>query len=488
MSLSTSPGGARDSSALRAPSPAAERPTSYWIRTLLILLLLTEQSALGFSLIAPTLPKVANEFATPNVVWVMTAFTLSGALASPILGRLADSYGKKKMLVVTATIGAVGALISAVAPTFAIFVLGRFLSGAGFACMALGYTLIRDVFPPRLQPISISIANTGVGAVGVGALFLSGVLIDHLGFRSVFWFACAFCAVGAALTALFVPETDIRARSRIDWAGAGLLTAAMLSIMLGLSQGKVWGWSDPRIIGLLVLAVVGFAAWVWWERRTAEPLIRIDLISNPALRFVLIGGGLAYGATTLLATMVPMLLQSSAEPYGFGLSATEMALWLLPGQLMIVASGFFVGATAKSIGFRRHLILGGLLIAATAVMLSTVPSLAAVVVVAWMIFGFGCMIYAAVPNLALLTLPETERAVGSNFVGVSQTLCGTLVSTIGFAVLAENVIGAGAHGVVYAESGFRYAFLVAAAAALIGALVAIAVPRTRVPAPTDPAT
>lgn len=481
MSVSTSPGGADESALVPPPTTTPERPTSYWIRTLLILLLLTEQSALGFSLIAPTLPKVAQEFATPNVVWVMTAFTLAGALASPILGKLADTYGKKRMLVITATIGAAGALLSATAPVFWIFVLGRFLSGAGFACLAIGYTLVRDVFPARLQSISISIANTGVGAVGVGALFLSGVLIDHLGFRAVFWFACAFCAVGAVLTALFVPETPVRARSRIDWLGAALLAIGMLAIMLCLSQGKVWGWSDPRIIALAATAVAGFATWVWWERRTEEPLIRLELIANPALRFVLIGGGLAYGATTLLATIVPMMLQTPAQaaPYGFGFSATTMALWLLPGQLMIVVSGFVVGATARTIGFRRHLIIGAVLIAASAVLLSTMPELAVVVLAAWMVFGLGCMIYAAVPNLALLTLPETQRAVGSNFVGVSQTLCGTLISTIGFAVLAQNVLAAGPHGVVYSESGFRYAFLVAAGAALIGSLVAVAVPRMR---------
>ncbi|MGF7121176.1 MFS transporter [Rhodococcus sp. BE178] len=459
---------------------ATERPTRYWVRTLLILLLLTEQSALGFSLFAPTLPKVAAEFQTTQVVWVMTAFTLSGAVASPIIGKLADLYGKKRMLVVTAAIGALGALISAIAPTFPILVAGRFLSGAGFACLALGYTLIRDTFPTRLQPISISIANTGVGAVGVGALLLSGVLIDHLGMRSVFWFAFGFCAVGALLTFFFVPETPIRAHARIDWFGAVLLAASMFVVLVGLSRGKEWGLTDGRTLTCVGIALVGFAVWVWWERRTEEPLIRLDLITKPALRYTLIGGGIAYGATTLLASLTPMLLQApESTPYGFGLSATEMAGWLLPGQLMIVASGFIVGATARSIGFRNHLIFGAVFIAIAAAVLSAVPTVPAVIVVAWMLFGLGCMIYAAVPNLALLALPETERAVGSNFVGVAQTLAGTLISTIGFTVLAHYVLATDGQGVAYESAGFRGAFLVAAGAAALGALVSIAVPKIK---------
>lgn len=473
MSVSTSDGAGRPSVA-----DPGHRSTRSWVGVLLVLLLLTEQSALGFSLIAPALPQVAAEFPGSQVVWVMTAFTLSGAVASPIIGKLADRYGKKRMLVVTAAVGAVGALVSATAPTFEILVAGRFLSGIAFACMALGYTLIRDTFPVRMQSISISIANTGVGAVGVGSLLVAGVLIDHLGMRSVFWFAFGFCAVGALLAAIVVPETPIRSRSRIDWLGAALVTASMFVVMFGLSRGKVWGLFDSRTLTFVAIGLVGFAVWVWWERRTPEPLIRLDLFANPALRWTVIAGGIAYGATTLLATLMPMLLQAPAiTSYGFGLSATAMAGWLLPGQLAIVASGFVVGATARSLGFRNHLTLGAVAIAVAALVLATVPTVPAVMVLVWVVFGLGCMIYAAVPNLTLLTLPETERAVGSSFVGVAQTMAGTFISTIGFTVLAHHVLAAGPTGVVYEESGFQAAFLVAAAAAAIGAVVSLAVPR-----------
>lgn len=453
-------------------------PTRYWVGRLLILLLLTEQSALGFSLIAPALPEVAATFPGSQVVWVMTAFTLSGAVASPIVGKLADRHGKKRMLIVTAAVGALGAIISATAPTFAVLVAGRFLSGIAFACMALGYTLIRDTFPKRLQSISISIANTGVGAVGVGSLLVAGVLIDNFGMRSVFWFAFGFCALGAVLAALLVQETHIRTKARVDWLGAALVTASMFGIMWGLSQGKSVGLFDPRTLIFVGIGLAGFAVWVWWERRTPEPMIRLSLFTNRSLRYTVLGGGIAYGATTLLATLMPMLLQApQSSSYGFGLAATEMAAWLLPGQLAIVGSGFLAGATARSLGFRNHLTLGAVALAVSAVVLATVPTVPAVLILIWVVFGLGCVIFAAVPNLALLALPETERAVGSSFVGVAQTMAGTLISTIGFTVLAHFVTESGPSGVVYAEGGFRGAFLVAAIAAAIGAALSLAVPR-----------
>jgi len=308
-------------------------------------------------------------------------------------------------------------------------------------------------------------------------MLLAGVMIDHLGVRSVFWFAFGFCALGGLLTFWLVPETPIRSHSRIDWGGALLLAVSMFSVMLGMSRGAEWGWTSRSTLICFAIAVVGFAAWVRWELFTEEPLIRLDLISLPSMRYLLIGGGIAYGSTTLMATIMPMLLQApKSTGYGHGLSTTDLAFWMMPGQLAIVAAGFFVGFASRSVGYRNLLVLGALLLAIAAVFLAFVPTAPAVLIGLWVVFGFGCMIYAATPNIALRVLPETERAIGSNFVGVSQTMAGTLVSTIGFAVLAQFVVGT--HGeVAYEAAGFRGAFLVAAAAAVIGSVVALAIPR-----------
>lgn len=463
-------------------APASpERSTGHWVGILLILLLLTEQAALAFALFTPALPKIAEQYQTTQVVWVMTALTLAAAVSSPILGKLADIYGKKRILVVTAAIASLGALISAVAPTFPILILGRFLSGVGFAFTALGYSLIRDVFPTRLQPMAISIANTGVGIVTVIAPLVSGMLIDHTGVGAVFWFSFALCSVGGILAFLFVPETPIRAAASIDWPGALLLTVGLFLLMLGLSQGGSWGWTDLNTVACFVVAVIALIAWVAWEKRTPEPLISIDAIANRKLGMVLLAGGIAYGATTLIASMLPMLLQASPDVagYGFGLSVTDMAWWMLPGGVLIVLGGVFVGATAGTIGFRRHLILGAALIGVGALILATVPDAAVIVIVAYAVIGFGSMIYAAVPNLVMRALPEAERAVGANFTGMAQALSGGLLSAVGFAVLGQHLLSMGEFGPVYSTSGFTIAFAVAAGAALLGAVLATAIPKER---------
>lgn len=98
-------------------------------------------------------------------------------------------------------------------------------------------------------------------------------------------------------------------------------------------------------------------------------------------------------------------------------------------------------------------------------------------IVAYAIIGFGSMIYAAIPNLILSGLPEDERAVGANCTGMAQALSGGLLSTIGFAVLGAHVLSVGEHGVLYSASGFTIAFLVAAGSALLGAGLAVAIPK-----------
>ncbi|MDG3011678.1 MFS transporter [Rhodococcus sp. D2-41] len=482
MSVSLSPNdGAPGGVAATTGGAPGARPTRYWIGILAILLLLTEQAAMAFALFTPALPKIAEKYQTTQVVWVMTALTLAAAVSSPLLGKLADIHGKKRMIVVTAVISSAGGLISALAPTFPILIAGRFLSGVGFAFTALGYTLIRDIFPERLQPISISLANTGVGVITVIAPLATGVLIDHVGVSAVFWFSFGLSALGGLLALAFVPETPVRARTKVDWPGAVLLTLGLFLLMLGLSQGSHWHWISVRTVGCFVIAVAAIVGWVLWERAVAEPLIEVRMLASRKLGLTLLAGGIAYGATTLISSLLPMLMQtpSEAASYGFGLSVTDMAWWMLPGGVGIVAAGFFVGATARSIGFRRHLMLGAFLIGFGAIILATVPGSAWLVIAAWAVVGFGCMVYAAVPNLVLQALPPHQRAVGSNFTGMAQALSGSLLSTIGFAVLAQNVLQVGSHGVVYSAHGFTVAFAIAAAAGLVGAVIATALPRSR---------
>lgn len=123
-------------------------------------------------------------------------------------------------------------------------------------------------------------ATNGVGVVTIAGPFIAAYMIDHVSAESVFWFTGVISAIGGIGTILLVPETPPRTKSRIDLLGAVLLVVGLLLVLLGLSEGQTWGWGDPRTLACLIGGVAALVTWVVWERRTAEPLVDMGLLSS----------------------------------------------------------------------------------------------------------------------------------------------------------------------------------------------------------------
>jgi MFS family permease len=468
---------------------ARGRPTSFWVGVILVLVLLTEQSALAINLMAPTLPKVAELFGTTQVIWVITAFTLVGGVATPLISKLADLYGKRKILVITAFIAAAGALISSVAPNYGILLFGRCLSGVSIAFIPLAYSLMRDIFPQRLLAMAIAVTTNGIGLVTIGGPFLAGYLADNHGVRSVFWFVFAASALGGILTLLIVPETPVRVKARIDWLGGLLLAGGLAAVLLGLTQAQTWQWGDPRTLLCLIGGTAVLVLWGVWESRTSEPLVSLELMSRRPVFTTMLAAGLAVGAISGVATLLPTMLQTPAElapGYGFGTTVTETAWYTLAAGIFTVLGGFFVGWTAKSIGFRNHLVIGAGFIALGSLLLGVAHSESWQIVVFYAFIGIGAIVYAAVPNLVVGAVPVDQQAISAGMVGTAQTRVGSVVTQLVFVVLTNNVQDVVQGFPIYSESGFRTAFLLSAAVGLAGALVALAIPHGRREARTAP--
>jgi MFS family permease len=471
-----------DERAAHQVEAARRRSTAYWVGVILVLVLLTEQSALAINLMAPTLPKVAELFQTTQVIWVITAFTLVGGVATPLLSKLADLYGKKKVLVVTALVAAVGALISSVASSYGMLLFGRCLSGVSIAFIPLAYSLMRDIFPPKLLALAIAITTNGIGLVTIGGPFLAGYLADNHGVRSVFWFVFAAAALGGILTLLIVPETPVRVKARIDWLGAVLLAGGLAAVLLGLTQAQTWQWGDARTLACLIGGTALLIIWGIWETRTRDPLVSMQLLSRRPVFTTMVAAGLAVGAISGAATLLPTMLQMPTElapGYGFGASVTETAYYTLAAGILTVAGGFFVGWTAKSIGFRNHLAIGAAFIALGSLLLGVAHAESWQIVVFYGFIGAGAIVYAAVPNLVVGAVPVDQQAISAGMVGTAQTLVAAVVTQLVFVVLTNNVATVVEGFPIYSEAGFRNAFLLSAAVGLVGALVALAIPHGR---------
>ena len=158
---------------------------------------------------------------------------------------------------------------------------------------------------------------------------------------------------------------------------------------------------------------------------------------------------------------------------------TETAYYTL-AAILTVLGGFFVGWTAKSIGFRNHLVMGAGFIAFGSLLLGVAHAESWQIVVFYAFIGAGAIVYAAVPNLVVGAVPADQQAISACMgVGTAQTLVGSVVTQLVFVVLTNNVQDVVQGFPIYSEAGFRNAFLLSAAVGLVGALVALAIPHGR---------
>lgn len=463
-----------------APVRGGER--SRWIAAIAVLVLLTEQTALGFQLIAPALGGLAAEFQTTQIIWVITIFTLVGGVMTPVVGRLGDRYGKRRVLLGAAAVSLVGSVICALAPSFGVLLVGRALMGVSAAFLPITYALIRDVFPATWRDMSISIATNGVGVVTIAGPFLAGFLIDNISLESVFWFTAALSTVGALGTIALVPESPVRNREPIDVAGAVVLVIGMLGLLLGISQVQNWGLTSGRTLLCLGASLAVLVGWWVYESRIAHPFVDTRLLRQRPFATVIFAHGFAVSAITVIASYLPTFLQTPRAlggDYGFGLDATGVAKYLVIPGILTVVGGVAVGALSRRYGFRSFLMLGSLLIAAGSVGLSLLTTESWMPIAMYGLVGIGAMVYAAGPNLMMTLSPAAHRGVSAGMLGAAASVISSAAAQVAGLLLNENVSQVVGGYPIYSSHGVFLAFSVAAAIAILGFVIALFVPRER---------
>src|SRR4051794_38371877 len=187
---------------------AREHPT----RTIVALAVATLSFSLQQTMILPALPAFQERYhvAPSTSTWLLTAFLISSAICTPILGRLGDMYGKERMLLIALGIFAIGSVIAAVAGTFLVVLVGRTVQGTSAAVVPLAIGIVRDELPPAKVGVVIGLLSSMLGIGGGAALILAGFIVDHAGLSWIFWSALLVTAAGAGMTWAFVPESPVR--------------------------------------------------------------------------------------------------------------------------------------------------------------------------------------------------------------------------------------------------------------------------------------
>jgi EmrB/QacA subfamily drug resistance transporter len=443
--------------------------------TLAVLSIAGLSFALLQSMVAPALPDIQHTLGTSEstIAWLLTAYLLSASVATPIIGRLGDIYGKEKSLLVVLVVLALGTLISALASSVGVMIVGRVIQGAGGGIFPLGFGIIRDEFPaPRVAGgIGLMSALLGVGG-GLG-IVLAGPIVDSLSYHWLFWIPLAIVVVSAVLTWMFVPESPIKAPGRINWGAAALLSGGLAALLLAVSETTTWGWGSSRTIGLIAAGLVILTGWVSVELRAEHPLVDMNVMrSRPVwttdLVAFLLGAGM-YSSFIVL----PQFVETSADAgFGFGASVSGAGLFMVPSTIAMLVVGPLAGPLQARFGSRLPLICGCASAAAAFAMLAVAHSRPFEVYLAAALLGIGIgLAFAAMANLIVEAVPADQTGVATGVNTITRTIGGAF----GGQVVATIIAGGGTP----TEDAFVLAFSVIAGSLVLSILAALAIPRPR---------
>ncbi|GAA4095930.1 MFS transporter [Actinomadura miaoliensis] len=412
-----------------------------------------------------------------NASWVVTATLLAGAVTTPVIGRLGDLYGKRRILLACSVPLIAGSVVCALAGSLAPMVAGRLLQGMGMGMIPLGISALRDLMPPEKLGSSIALVSSSLGIGGALGLPFAAAVAEQTSWRVLFWTAAGLSVLVAVMMWLLVPATPVRAAGRFDPVGALGLGVGLVCLLLGVSKGADWGWTSGTVLGLLAAAVVVLAVWGWWELRTADPLVdlrvtarRPVLLTNAASVVV----GFSMYAQSLI---IPQLLQlPEATGYGLGQSMLAAGLWMAPSGLMMMLVSP-LGARLSAARSPKFTLVAGALVIALGYGSSTLfmgSTWGLLVVTCLCSMGVG-LAYGAMPALIMGAVPVSETASANSFNTLMRSIGTSVSAAVVGVVLAQMTVNLGGR-VLPSEDGFRAGMLIGCGVAVLAAAIALTIP------------
>lgn len=423
--------------------------------------------------VLPDFPRLLHTTAD-NASWVVTATLVAGATAVPTLSRLADMFGKKRMILVAFAVMAVGGVLGAVGDLLPLVLAARALQGTGLAVVPIGLAILRDELPRERLPLGVAILS-GTLAIGAGAaLPLAGVVVTHLGWHSLFWITAAASVVSFVAVSWFVPESPLHTGGSFDYLGAVLLSAAMTFLLLALTKAANWGWASVETAGLILLGLLLIVTWVPVELRSRHPLVDLRVATRPAVLLLNLASLLCGFAMFVNMVGTTQLLQLTGDSgYGLGLDIFNAGLWMTPTALVFGAWSPVSAAMIKRYGARLTLLGGALVMAVTYVARIALSNQLWQIVAGAVVVGIGTsMTFAALPSLIMAAVPATETA-SANGLNTLLRSVGTATASAALAALTTGLV-VDVKGVVHPSFvAFTTAFWIAASASLVAGLLAV---------------
>ncbi|WP_406496907.1 MFS transporter [Streptomyces sp. NBC_01604] len=437
--------------------------------------------------IVPELPKLLDASAS-NTAWAVTATLLAAAVATPVVGRLGDMYGKRRMLLVSIVLLIAGSVVCALSDSVIPMIAGRALQGLAAGVIPLGISIMRDVLPSERLAGSTAMMSASLGVGGALGLPSAAFIADKWDWHLLFWTSAALGAVAFLLVLTVVPESTVRAGGRFDLVGALGLSAGLVTLLLAVSKGGDWGWTSATTLGLGLASVVILLAWGLYELRSSQPLVDLRTTARPQVLFTNLASVALGFSMFAMSLVLPQLLQlPEATGYGLGKSMLTVGLVLAPQGLVMMAMSAVSAAITKAKGPKLTLMIGALIVASgyalNIVLMSEVWHL---VLVSCIIGGGIGFTYGALPALIMGAVDPTQTGAANSLNTLMRSLGTSFASALAGVILAQMTTDYGGFPLP-SENGFKVVMAIGAGAALLALLFATFIPKHRAPQPA-PAT
>jgi EmrB/QacA subfamily drug resistance transporter len=372
-----------------------------------------------------------------SLQWTIDAYALVLASFLMLSGSTADRLGRRRIFQLGLTLFSVGSLLCSIAPSVQWLIIFRMVQAIGGSMLnPVAMSIITNTFlDPKERAQAIGVWGGVVGISQALGPVVGGLLVDSIGWRSIFWINVPIGIAAIILTAVFVPESKASTARRIDPVGQLLVIVSLTSLTYAIIEGPNLGWVSPRIVGLFIISVLGVAGLIGYERRRAQPLIDVRFFRSAPFSGATIIAICAFAALAGFLFVNTLYLQDVR-----GYSALVAGLYTLPMALTTMVLAPVAGRIVGTRGPRLPLLVAGIGVLACAVLFTGLTSTtsAILLIVAYLLFGVGFgMINAPITNTAVSGMPKEQAGVAAAVASTSRQIG----QSLGVAVIGSVVTG-----------------------------------------------
>jgi MFS family permease len=376
--------------------------------------------------------------------WVSTVQLLATGVCTPAFARLGDLYGHRRLLRLAVSLAAVGAVLVATSPTFALLLTGRALEGPIGAFTPLAVGVLRDRLDNERLRFGIGVVIAGLTAGSAIGLLLAAQIYSAGGnVRGVLAIPAACLILGTIAVFVLVPESRRRAVVRMDWAGAITLTVGLGLLLLALAKGTAWGWTAQGTVVTFAASLASLAGWTFVELRTSQPLIDLRAAAKRVIApFYLASftiGVAFFGAST--ATTTFLASNRAQDGYGFSLNIARISYVALPSTVSFILGALIITPLARLLGHQKTLYAGFLALCFGYAAISVWHGELWQLVTANTVAGLGTgIVTGAMPVALTERANRTSTAISTGLFITGRAIGGSLAGAVFAAVLTSIVI------------------------------------------------